>query len=229
MKTLAPILAFVLIIAAFFGGYHVGQTNNTPSPQHLTLEEVLSIKELHLVKHVYQDLFFIHRKNNPRHAIRAIVQVPVEITAYINLKETQVIYENDSVRAVILPHAVLNLPNYQLDKMIVRETRAFQVHAGKDLYPLVADYFKTALAARMDTLRHTALANRIVTQAEEEGREYVEGLLSGIGRHDIIVTVGAAPIKESAMPPRDSNQPSTKQSAFNASLEVIPFGFIPLR
>ena len=75
------------------------------SPQQLTLEQVLYIKELHLVKHTYNDLFFLHKKNDKSKAIRAMVQVPVTITAYINLKEIRLVRQNDSIRQIILPHA----------------------------------------------------------------------------------------------------------------------------
>ncbi len=88
-----PIVLFLLALAL---GAAVGVwvTNiwfapagqNTP----VRLEEVLVVKELHLVRHNYNDLFFfLHRKNDKTKAIRAIAQVPVTVTAFLNLKDMQ--------------------------------------------------------------------------------------------------------------------------------------------
>lgn len=81
MKSPTYILLFCIIAIGFAGGFWFGsprKTINTSQP--LRLEKILSIKELHLVKHVYQHLFFLHKKNGQSKSIRAIVQVPVEIT-----------------------------------------------------------------------------------------------------------------------------------------------------
>lgn len=185
MKTLIPIL--IIAALAFAAGYFYHKSTPAPSPQQLTLEQILSIKELHLVKHTYNDLFFLHKKNNPDKPIRAIVLVPVTITAYLNLKETKLIRENDSIKTIVLPRAKLNEPNYHVGRMIIRETRSLQVHVGKDLYPLVGDYLKTRIHERTDSLSKAAIAYRILNQAEAEGKEYVESLLLALNRKDIKV------------------------------------------
>src|SRR5258706_10395163 len=185
MKTFIPIL--VIIVLAFAAGYFYHKSTPLPSPQQLTLEQILSIKELHLVKHTYTDLFFLHKKNNPNKPIRAIVQVPVTITAYLNLKEIQLVRENDSIKTIVLPHAKLNEPNYHVGQMIIRETRSLQVHVGKDLYPLVGEYIRERISERIDTLRKAAITYRILNQAETEGKEYIESLLIAVNRKDIKV------------------------------------------
>jgi hypothetical protein len=135
MKTIALILALGLIVAAAIGGFFYGRLMPAQSPQHLTFEQILSIRELHLVKHTYTDLFFLHKNNNPAKAIRAMVQMPVTITAYLNLKDIELVWQHDSLQSVILPRAQLNEPVYHTNRMVIRETRAVQVHVGKDLYP----------------------------------------------------------------------------------------------
>jgi len=188
MKTNATLLTLVVILIAFAGGLFYGRTKSAIAvPSQLTLEQVLSIRELHLVKHTYNDLFFLHMKNDPAKAIRAIVQVPVVISACLNLKEIEFVKVHDSIRQIILPHACLNNPEYQMGQMIVRETRSWQWHVGRDLYPEVSYYLQAAIAGRMDSIRHRAVANRILMQAEEEGREYITRLLNELGRSDIRV------------------------------------------
>ncbi len=165
----------------------------TPAPvNQMRLEEILSIKELHLMKHQYNDLFFLHRKGDPRKPVRAIASIPVTITSYINLKEIRFVKSNDSILKVILPAARLNDPGYALDRMIVQKTRSFQLHAGKDLYPEVSRYLQMTIHKRMDSIRREAMRNHILEQAEAEGKAYVEYVLHSVGRPDIKVTFGDA-------------------------------------
>jgi hypothetical protein len=160
------------------------------SPQKLILEEVLYIKELHLVRHTYNDLFFLHKKNDPRKSLRAMVQVPVTISAYINLRDVKIVYQGDTLQQITLPHAVLNDPDYQIDKMVVAKTRGFQLFAGKDLYAQVPTYMQQLIKERMPVVRTLAESNRILLQAETEGKQYIQELLAGLGHNNVRVTFG---------------------------------------
>ncbi len=233
MKTIAPILALGLIVAAFIGGFFYGRFSPPASPQQLTLEQILSIRELHLVKHTYTDLFFLHKNNNPAKAIRAMVQMPVTITAYLNLKDIELVWQQDSLQSIILPRAQLNEPVYHTNRMVIRETRSVQVHVGKDLYPQVGEYLGKTISARMDTARQLAESNRILIQAEAEGKEYIESILKASGQQQVVITFNdavrdqlvaayQASLKEQPIlaPPR------TRASMQQAS--IIPFGFLPL-
>lgn len=232
MKTLAPILALGLIVAAFIAGLFYGHIKSPATPQQLTLEQILSIRELHLVKHTYNDLLFLHRNNDPAKAIRAMVQVPITITAYINLKDVTLERKGDTIQKVILPHAILNEPVYHLDKSIIRETRGFQLYAGKDLYPTVSTYLSQVIHGRMDSARNLAATNRILIQAEAEGKEYIESILRTLGHRAVVVTFNdqardkevddylKALQKDQWVPPA--------RSTLTINAEAIPFGFLPL-
>ncbi|HPM31539.1 MAG TPA: DUF4230 domain-containing protein [Chryseolinea sp.] len=231
MKPLIYIPILIVILASFIAGMYYGHRKPALRTQPLRLEEILSIKELHLVKHVYQDLFFLHKKNNQSKAIRAIVQVPVEITAYLNLKEIEVVYHNDSIKQVILPRANLNAPQYKVDQMVVRQTHAMQIHMGKDLYPEVSVYLSAVLKERMYTVRKLAISNRIVLQTEAEGKMYIERLLKEVGREDIRVTFGDEDTDHQAMnfSTHQINTISNPPRVYEKSqLEKLSFGFIPL-
>ncbi len=189
MKTLTPTFIIIaLLVAAFLGGYFIHHNEEPAVQQRITLEEILSIRELHLVKHTYHDLFFLHRKNDMNKPIRAIVEVPVTITAYLNLRDIRLMYEGDTLKKVILPSAILDEPAYQVSRMKILETRGFQVHAGKDLYPTVGNYLGDIIRARSDSARSLAIANRILVQAEAEGKAYVESILKTLGHGDVTVT-----------------------------------------
>lgn len=192
MKTVNPIIPLIglgLIVAAFLAGQW---RPNYRAPQQLTLEQILSIRELHLVRHTYSDLFTLHKKNNPDKAIRAMVQVPVTVTAYLNLKDIDLIYAGDSLQTIILPRASLHEPVYHVGQLVVRETRSFQLHAGPDLYPEVVEYLGANLASRINIARQMAEASSLTLQAEAEGKEYLESLLRKVGRPDIRVTFNDA-------------------------------------
>lgn len=232
IKHLTPLIAIGLAVAAFIAGMHYHRFEQPASPQHLTLEQILSIRELHLVKHTYIDLFMLHKQNNPAKAIRAMVQVPVTVTAYLNLKDIDLIKSGDSIRQVILPRAILNEPIYHVGNMVVRETRSFQLHAGKDLYPEVVEYLSTTIATRIDTARYLAESNRILLQAEAEGQEYIAGVLQALGRSDIKVTFNDehhdAQVAAFLEAKRTIPFAPARTKANVAKASVIPFGFLPL-
>jgi hypothetical protein len=188
MKTFTitlSIMAGLLILAV---GYQLGRHREVRTiPPQLTLEQVLSIRELHLVRHTYSDLFFLHKKNDKTKAIRAIVHVPVDMTAHLNLKKIELVKQGDSILQVILPRATVSKPHYQIDNMTVRETKAFQIYAGRDLYSDVSLYLQSAITERNTAMETQALSNKIALQAEEEGKEYIEYLLRVVGRADIVV------------------------------------------
>ena len=188
MKTIVPILIiFGLLVAAFLTGLFYHKVKPVPTQQ-LTLEQILSIRELHLVKHQYNDIFLLHRKNDPGKPVRAIVQVPVTVTAFLNLKDITLEYRHDTLQRVILPHAILHEPVCDLAHITIRETRGFQLHVGKDLYPLAGRYLTTALQGQLDSTRHRAIAHKILIQAEAEGKEYIASILQALGHAGVDVT-----------------------------------------
>lgn len=230
LKYITPLISFGLIVAAFLAGSWYGSVERTATPENLTLEQILSIRELHLVKHTYSDFFMLHKKNNPTKAVRAMVQVPVTVTAYLNLKDIELIYGGDTLHTIILPRAILQEPVYHVGQLVVWETRSFQVHAGQDLYPDVVEYLSASLATRNNTAQQLAKSNQILLQAEAEGKEYFENLLQTLGRTDIRLTFNdatrdaqvAAYLDAKFKPLRPAR---TKENLSKAS--TLPFGFLP--
>lgn len=181
---IVAILAAVVVIAHWYKGLH---STFVQPPSQLKLEKVISVKELHLVKHHYDHQFYLYRKNDPSKSVRPIGNIPVTVTAYIDLKVVKVIRSKDSIRQVILPHAKLLDPHFHLNELQVQKTRAFSLYAGKDLYPQVANYLKETISSRSDTIREHAIRNHILQQAETEAREYVEELLRATGHPHVEV------------------------------------------
>ncbi len=174
-------LAALLIVAAVVGGIIIGRRLNKPGTGSLAkLEEIKKIKELHLVKHNYQDISFIHRKSDPSKAVRAILVMPVSVTGYIDLEQIEVVHNEDSIERIILPDPILGDPNFYVDKMEIRSVRDFQIHIGRDLYSEVLEYFKKLAVSRKDSIRKLSISNGLLTETRNESRKYVLSLLNGL-------------------------------------------------
>lgn len=230
LKHIVPLITLGLMVAAFLAGMWFSSAERGASPQHLTLEQILSIRELHVVKHTYSDLFLLHKKGNPNKALRAMVQVPVTVTAYLNLRDIKLNYAGDTLHTIILPRAILQEPIYHVGQLVVWETRDFQIHAGQDLYPDVVEYLGTTFATRIKTARQLAEANHILLQAEAEGKEYFENLLLTLGRDDIRLTFNDTTRDAQVAAYLDSKfkpltPPRTKENLSKAS--DTHFGFLP--
>ena len=178
------VLAGAVVIANL---YFTFRTKFSEPVAGMKLEEVISVKELHLVKHHYNDQFYLHRKNNAEKAVRAIADIPVTVTAYIDLKAVKVVRSNDSIKQIILPRAKMIEPQYHISELQVKKTRSFIFYAGKDLYPEVANYLKDNLALRAAVIRERAVSNNIILQAETEAKLYVESLLRATGHPNVAV------------------------------------------
>ena len=143
-------LAAVILAAAIV--YHASVPDPPVPSGQVTLEQILSVKELHLVRHEYNDLFFLHRRNDPTRPVRAIAQVPVTVTAYINLKEMKLQSYGDTVHTILLPRAQLRAPEYRMDQLVLRDTRTLAVHVGHGIYPMVAEGLRKHIASRSDKI-----------------------------------------------------------------------------
>jgi hypothetical protein len=182
----------IVVIAVLAGAvviihlYKAFETTTNPPPQ-IKLEEVISVKELHLVKHHYNDQFYLHRKNDRRKSVRVIADIPVTVTAYIDLKAVKVIHSGDSIKEIVLARAKMLEPQYHLSELQVTKTRQFILYAGKDLYPEVSAYLKDNIATRSALIKERAIQNNILHQAETEAKAYVESLLKAIGHPNVSV------------------------------------------
>ncbi len=143
-------------------------------------KEIIKIKELHLLKHTYQDLTFIHRKNDTSKSLKAVATVPVNVSAFIDLTQMQIKYSNDTISKIILPMPQLTDPNYQIDKMEVKRVKSFQIHIGKDLYAEVLTFLKDIVSRRKKAIIQLSLNNGIVNETQKGAREYITSLLKGL-------------------------------------------------
>jgi hypothetical protein len=113
--------------------------------------------------------------------------------------------------------------------MIVRETRGWQIHAGKDLYAEVSNYLGQTIASRVDTARRLAISNRILIQAEAEAMEYITKILHSLNRTDIEVTFGDSAKDEVVLIHwKEMQKPVWNPLVRSSRLDALAFGFMPL-
>ncbi len=189
-------------------------------------KEIIKIKELHLLKHTYQDLTFIHRKNDTSKSLKAVATVPVNISAFIDLTKMQIKYCSDTISKILLPSPQMTDPNYQIDKMEVKRIKSFQLHIGKDLYSEVLNYLKDIVNRRKKAIIQLSVKNGIIKETKESAKEYITSLLKGF-------TLKPVPIEflQEEDISKQTNQPvlsdSMNTKVFNLNNKDLPVAYLP--
>lgn len=170
-----------------------GSAKDKTKPEgRIHLHEITEIKELHLVKHRYSDLFFLHKKNNLEKPIVAIVQIPVTITAHVDLRGIIISKKFKEEMVVLLPKAKVNQPIYEIEKMNIRETGNFSIQVGTRHYPLVAESIRDQINHRKDSLINIAVVNKIIEQTETGAKSWVENFLKSAGHKNVTVKISGS-------------------------------------
>ncbi len=213
------VIIILTLIIGITGGILIHKRISKQSINNITtFEEVLKIKELHLIKHVYQDLSFIHKENDPNKTMRAIALVPVEVSAYINLNEVKIDKKQDSILCITLPEPDITVPNYQVDKMDVKDVRNFQVHIGKDLHAEVLRYLKEIASKRKEAIVKLAIENGILDETKQEAENYIHSLLKVLVLNDAPIEFIESPTKSDSI---EEEQNNMNESNFEI-LSILP-------
>ncbi|MGM0579342.1 MAG: hypothetical protein ACQETL_01590 [Bacteroidota bacterium] len=67
------------------------------------VKEVILQQDFHGAKVVLNDVYFVHRRNKPNRPIIAYYEIPVEISAFVDLKDMVVRSDNDQNITILLP------------------------------------------------------------------------------------------------------------------------------
>lgn len=187
LSLIAGIASLVLVWLIF------SSSEQKPEPEgRIYLREITEIKELHLVRHRYADLFFLYKKNKPQKPIVAIVQIPVTITASVDLRGIIISKKSKEEVVVLLPKAKVNQPIYEIENMNIRETGNFSIQVGTRHYPLVAESLRDQINQRKDSLIHIAVANNIIEQTETGAKSWIENFLKSAGHKNVTVKISGS-------------------------------------
>lgn len=80
------------------------------------VKEVILKQDFHGAKVVLNDVYFVHRRNKPNRPIIAYYEIPVEISAFVDLKEMVVSSDDDQNITILLPDPKLDVPNFKWDQ-----------------------------------------------------------------------------------------------------------------
>lgn len=157
---LSCLLIGALISFAFFRNNTIKYVDAS-----INITEIRKIKQLHLVKHVYEDVILMHKGDDTTKTIQAIITVPVEISGYVDLEKCSL----DSLsKELVVPAPQLTEPQYSTPN--ARHVR--RVFSGKP-----ADYinrYAKMLTARKTLIVERAKANKILENTREECENYFE-------------------------------------------------------
>lgn len=180
-KTLSVIFIVLSLAGGIIGGMTIQKRFLKDKPNDLAVfKEIVRVRELHLMNYTYQDIFFLHKNNDQNKQIKAISIVPVEVSAYINLKEIQLNYHNDTLVEIRLPEPVIKEPNYMFDNMTIKNVSSFQIYIGKNLYVEVAKHISEIMARRKYKIEQIATAQGIIENTKTEATLYIESILKGL-------------------------------------------------
>lgn len=185
-NTLIAILASTL--GAIIGIFVFKQFFNKTRADRAKLEQVIITRQLHLVKHIYEDTFFLHKKDDPGKNVQAIAQVPVYVSAFINLDDVEFDYTSDSTLSKItIPRAELDSINYLLDQVEIKPVRKFKITIGGNPYIRVLDYISSIAKRRKDRIMVKAVNRGILTQTEQEAKSYITSILASLKLENVQV------------------------------------------
>ena len=198
MKKTFIIIGLTLVIGVVGGIFIQKKITKPNSKIAITMfEEIIKVKELHLIKHKYQDLSFIHKKNDPDKTLRAIAIIPVVVSSYIDLNDIEINKKNDSIIGIVLPEPQLEDPNFKTDKMEVKSVRDFQIYMGKDLHSEVLKYFRENTIRRKEAIIKLSIDNGIINETKEDAAEYIYSLMKGLGLNQVpVIFKDELPIKD---------------------------------
>jgi len=152
------------------------------------INQIKTVKELHTISCLFDDLVFIHRKDDPSKSLWAILKIPVEVSAYTDLEKVDYIIKNDTLTEIVLPNAVLSDPNYQLDKSTAIKVRSFQFHIGSNNYVNTINIIKERIKEGKISINQRAVEHGILKQADQEAEKYFQTLMSLFGKKNVQIS-----------------------------------------
>ncbi|WP_340152176.1 DUF4230 domain-containing protein [uncultured Marivirga sp.] len=121
------------------------------------VKEVILQQDFHGAKVVLNDVYFVHRRNKPNRPIIAYYEIPVEISAFVDLQQMAVSSDDNQNIEILLPDPQLDEPNFQWDKAEFESLR---------MLDLDITLFENRMEAAMKEIREIEESRKdIITEA----------------------------------------------------------------
>mgnify|MGYP003111254666 CR=1 FL=1 len=142
------------------------------------VKEVILQQDFHGAKVVLNDVYFVHRRNKPNRPIIAYYEIPVEISAFVDLKEMVVSSDDDQNITILLPDPKLDVPNFKWDQAEFESLRVLDLDVTlfENRMEAAMNEIKEIEAERKDKITQAALNSGILELTKLQLSEVFEAI-----------------------------------------------------
>ncbi|ADR21801.1 hypothetical protein MATR_05660 [Marivirga tractuosa] len=142
------------------------------------VKEVILQQDFHGAKVVLNDVYFVHRRNKPNRPIIAYYEIPVEISAFVDLKDMVVSSDDDQNITILLPDPKLDVPNFKWDQAEFESLRVLDLDITlfENRMEAAMKEIKEIEAERKDKITQAALNSGILELTKLQLSEVFEAI-----------------------------------------------------
>ena len=142
------------------------------------VKEVILKQDFHGAKVVLNDVYFVHRRNKPNRPIIAYYEIPVEISAYVDLKDMVVSSDDNQNITILLPDPKLDVPNFKWDQAEFESLRVLDLDVTlfENRMEAAMNEIKEIEAERKDKITRSALNSGILELTKLQLSEVFEAI-----------------------------------------------------
>jgi hypothetical protein len=142
------------------------------------VKEVILQQDFHGAKVVLNDVYFVHRRNKPNRPIIAYYEIPVEISAFVDLQEMVIESDENQNITILLPDPKLDVPNFQWDKAEFESLRVLDLDITlfENRMEAAMKEIKEIEAERKDKITQAALNSGILELTKLQLSEVFEAI-----------------------------------------------------
>jgi hypothetical protein len=142
------------------------------------VKEVILQQDFHGAKVVLNDVYFVHRRNKPNRPIIAYYEIPVEISAFVDLEQMVVSSDGNQNITILLPDPKLDVPNFLWDKAEFESLRLLDLDITlfENRMEAAMQEIKEIEEARTEKIMQTALKSGIIELTKLQLSEVFEAI-----------------------------------------------------
>lgn len=171
-----------LIVALIVGPLAIWGTSQFHHPrkylEESQVKEVILQQDFHGAKVVLNDVYFVHRRNKPNRPIIAYYEIPVEISAFVDLKEMVIESDENQNITILLPDPKLDVPNFKWDQAEFESLRVLDLDVTlfENRMEAAINEIKEIEAERKDKITQAALNSGILKLTKLQLADVLEAI-----------------------------------------------------
>ncbi len=142
------------------------------------VKEVILQQDFHGAKVVLNDVYFVHRRNKPDRPIIAYYEIPVEISAFVDLKDMVVSSDENQNITILLPDPKLDVPNFKWEQAEFESLRILDldITLWENRMEAAMSEIKAIEAERKDKITQAAIKSGIIELTKVQLSEVFEAI-----------------------------------------------------